>query len=110
MSLTTITVQQIVRTGLTPVLAAANTDGSYVANDGRMWLEVANTGAEMTVTVETPNTVDGLAIGDLAVVIPATTGKKHIGPFPPGTYNQPDGTIKVTFTRASDVTIGAFRA
>ena len=110
MSLTTLATQQIVRTGLTQALAAANADGSYVPNDGRMFLRVKNTnGAPITVTVETPGTVDGLAIGDLAVVIPATTGDKVIGPFPPDTYNQSDGTIKVTFSAVTDVTIGAFR-
>lgn len=109
MSLTTLTVQQVVRTGLTPTLAAANADGSYVPNDGRTFLEVENTGVETTVTIDTPGTVDGLAVANLPVVVPATTGKKHIGPFPPDTYNQPDGTIKVTFSQVSGVTIGAFR-
>ena len=110
MSLTTLAVQQIVRTGLTPALAAANADGSYVPNDGRMYLQVKNTnGSPVTVTVDTPGTVDGLAVADLPVVVPATTGDKKIGPFPPDTYNQPDGTIKVTFSAVTDVTIGAFR-
>lgn len=109
MALTTLAVQQIVRTGLTPVLAAANADGSYVPNDGRTYLEVANSGVETTVTVDTPGTVDGLAVANLAVVVPATTGRKKIGPFPPDTYNQPDGTIKVTFSQVTGITIGAFR-
>ena len=110
MSLTTLAVQQIVRTGLTPALAAANADGSYVPNDGRTFLQVKNGSAgAVTVTVETPGTVDGLAIGDLAVVVPLTVGDKIIGPFPPDTYNQPDGTIKATFSAVASVTIGAFR-
>ncbi len=110
MSLTTLSAQQIVRTGLTPVLAAANGDGSYVANDGRIYLDVANSGTEKTVTVDTPGQVDGLAIANLAVVIPATTGHKVIGPFPPDTYNQSDGTIKITFSPdVTGLTIGAFR-
>jgi len=110
MSLTTLAVQQIVRTGLSQALAAANADGSYVPNDGRTFLRVKNADASpITVTIETPGTVDGLAIGDLAVVIPATTGDKLIGPFPPDTYNQPDGTIKATFSAVASVTIGAFR-
>ena len=109
MSLTTLTVQQIARTGLTPALAAANADGSYVPNDGRMFVDVENTGSETTVTVDTPGTVDGLAVANLAVVVPATTGKKRIGPFPPDTYNQPDGTIKITYSQVSGVTVGAFR-
>lgn len=110
MSLTTLAVQQIARTGLTPALAAANTDGSYVPNDGRMFLQVKNgSGSPINVTVETPGTVDGNAIADLVVAVPATTGDKVIGPFPPETYNQSDGTIKVTFSGVTSLTIGAFR-
>jgi hypothetical protein len=74
-----------------------------------VFLDVENAGSETTVTVDTPGTVDGLAVANLAVVVPATTGKKRIGPFPPDTYNQPDGTIKVTYSSVADVTIGAFR-
>lgn len=109
MSTTTLTVQQIVKTGLTESLAAANADGSYVPNDGRTFLHVKNSGSQITLTVETPGTVDGNAIADLAVVIPATSGDKMIGPFPPGTYNQADDTIKITFSSVSGVTIGALR-
>jgi len=110
MGLTTLTVQEIVRAGLTPVLAAANTDGSYIPNDGRVFLQVKNTnGAAVTVTIDTPGSVDGNAIANLAVIIPLTSGDKLIGPFPPAIYNQSDGTIKVTFSAVTDVTIGAFR-
>jgi hypothetical protein len=110
MSLTTLAIQEIVRTGLTPVLAAANTDGSYVPNDGRVFLEVKCTNAAArSAIIDTPGVVDGLAIADLTVVVPLTVGDKMIGPFPPGVYNQSDGTIKVTFSAVDGVTIGAFR-
>jgi hypothetical protein len=109
MSLTNVSTQQVSRAGLTPAFAAANVDGSYIPNDGRMMLEVKNTGSQITVTVETPGTVDGLAVGDLVVIVPATSGDKMIGPFPTDIYNQPDGTIKVTFTAVSGVTVAAIR-
>ena len=110
MPFTTLAIQQIVRAGLTPSLAAANSDGSYVPNDGRTFIQVKNgAGAPITVTIETPGTVDGNAIADLVVTIPAMTGDKVIGPFPPETYNQSDGKLKITFSAVTTVTIGAFR-
>jgi hypothetical protein len=32
-----------------------------------------------------------------------------IGPFPPGSYSQPDGSTYIDFSAVTSVTIGAFR-
>lgn len=118
MPISTIVPQQISRLGIEPTLAPANEDGSYVANDGRMYLEVANanTTDPVTVTIETPGVVDGLAITDLTVIVPvAAEGPpivpevRKIGPFPRNIYNNAAGNIKVTFSVFADVTIAAFR-
>lgn len=78
-----------------------NTDTYYVPNNGRVVLLVNSTPG-CTVTVETPGTVDGLAITDYTATIAAA--KQHVlGPFPGATYNKADGTIKVTFSAAADV-------
>lgn len=109
MSLTTLTVSQIVKAGLTQALAAANADGSYVPNDGRVFLHVKN-GSEssINVTIETPNTVDGNAIADLVVAVGAGV-EKLIGPFAPGIYNDEDANVKVTFSAVTSITIAALR-
>ena len=109
MAVTVLAVQQITKAGITPAFTAANADGHSILNDGLTFLEVKNAGAEMTVTIATPQTVDGLAVADRVVTVPLTTGDKMIGPF--GTdYNQADGSgLLVTFSRVSDVTCGAFR-
>lgn len=110
MARTALVPQQVVRAGLTPVFSAANADGHSVANDGHVMLEVKNgSGAPITVTVQTPGTVDGLAIAELVVTIPATSGDKMIGPFQPGIYNQADGTIYVDFSAVTTVTVAAVR-
>lgn len=110
MATVNVALQQIVRgAGLAPSFAAATAADTYkIPNDGHVWLEVKNTGGSpVTVTVATPGSVDGLAIADLAVTVPATTGDRIIGPFPPVTYNDPaDNTLSVTVSGAC--TLAAF--
>jgi len=114
MAIVAATVQTLSRDGVTPSFGAANADGYALPGDGRTVIEVKNTnGATRTVTVDIPGTVDGLAVTDKAITIPATTGDKIIGPFPPGTYNQPSGTwqgyVLVTFSAVTDVTVAFYR-
>mgnify|MGYP005823896815 CR=1 FL=1 len=107
---TALVPQQITRAGLAPAFSAAVADGHSVANDGHVFIEVKNaSGSAVTVTVQTPGMVDGLAIAELQVSVPATNGDKMIGPFPPGIYNQADGTIYVDFSAVTSVTVAALR-
>lgn len=109
MARTSISYQQVVRTGLTESLAAANADGHKFSNDGRIVLHVVNGGASpITVTIQTPNTVDDLAVSDRTVTI-SDEAEKIIGPFPPGIYNQSDGMVYVDFSAVSSVTVSALR-
>jgi mRNA-degrading endonuclease toxin of MazEF toxin-antitoxin module len=74
------------------------------------YVEVRNAaGAPINVTVETPIVQDGLALADLVVAIPATTGVKRIGPFPNSIYKQADGTVNINFSAVASVTCGAFK-
>jgi hypothetical protein len=110
MAVTALAVQQISRAGITPAFTSANADGHTILNDGKTFLEVRNAdGSAITVTIDTPQTVDGLAVASRTVSVGATTGVKMIGPFPLD-YNQP-GTeyIQVTFSAVTSVTVGAFR-
>lgn len=109
MAATALTVQQIVRSGLKPSLAAANADGNYFDNNGRVYLEVKNDDtASKTVTIQTPGTVDGLAIADLEVTVTAGESRK-IGPFPTNIYNDANGRVNVSYSDVTSVTVGAFR-
>lgn len=110
MARTTLDVQTLSRDGIDPSYEAANADGEEVANSGRMFIHVQNGGGgSITVTIQTPGTVDGLAVADREVSIGAGNDKM-IGPFPPATYNQDPGetdTVYVDFSGVSSVTIAA---
>jgi hypothetical protein len=109
MARTALTVQQIVRSGLTPTYSAANADGHSFPNGGTEYLHVKNGGGgSINVTVQTPNTVDGLAITDRVVAVP-NGGERIIGPFPRATYNQGADEVYVDFSGVTSVTCGAFR-
>lgn len=57
-------------------------------------LHVKNgSGGSITLTVVTPGTVDGLAIGDYTLTIPAA-GERLVGPFPEPHFRQPSGATK----------------
>ncbi len=107
----TLAVQTIDRAGdgLLPVLVAADVAGDDFVNTGLEYVEIVNGDASPhTATFTTPRTVDGLAVAELAVVVPATETRK-IGPFPTGTFN--DGTKKVawTYDAVTTVTVGVFK-
>jgi hypothetical protein len=106
-----ITVNQIVRAGITVTSlpdSADGTNGNKFRWYKNAYLEVENGGgASITVTINTPGTVDGQAIDDLAVSVPAGARKK-IGPFT-GTFLQSDGYVWATFSAVSSVNIGAYR-
>jgi len=110
MATTTLTAQQIVSiTGLIPVYSTpANVDLTW-ANDGCSFLHIKNTGAEMTVTINTPATVEGLAAAENIITVVLTTGDKMIGKFPAVPYNQAGGMITATLSRNTDMTCGLFR-
>ena len=90
-------------TDLATTIANANT--YYFRNNGRMLLHVTNsTGSTVTLTFETPGTVDGLAIADRTATL-ATDKEGVFGPFPPAVYNNGDGEVKVTFNEDVYVTV-----
>lgn len=103
--------QDVVRTGLAPTytgsLSVSNT--YLVANNGRTFLHFKKSGAgACNVTIQTPGSVDGLAVSELVVQVPATTGDKMIGPFPEAIYNQ-SGDVKCTLDEITGLTVAAIR-
>lgn len=108
-----LTVQQIDRdtNGLAATYPApSSTELSIPNNDGRMFLDVRNTGATtQTVTVQTPNQVAGLAIADYVATIPPTSGIQIIGPFPASAFNQSDGSVYVDLSVTTTMTVACFR-
>lgn len=107
---TALTVQQISRGGLAPAYGAANVDGHSVPNTGREAIHVKNGSvSSINVTLITPGTVDGQAIGDRVVAVPAG-GERFLGPFPGTVYNQPGTSdVHVDFSAVTSVTVAAIR-
>lgn len=97
--------------GITPAFTAVTVDGDAVATD--VVLHVKNGGAAATdVTVVTGGTVDGLAVADVVVNIPAGQ-ERLIGPFlNRDLYPQvggPDaGRVYVTYSVITSVTRAAY--
>jgi hypothetical protein len=109
MARTALTVQQIVRAGLTPSYSAANVDGHSIANGGeREFLHVKTGSTACDVTIVTPGTVDGLAVADRTISI-GTSSERMIGPFPRAQYNQADETVHANFSAVTQVTCAAIR-
>lgn len=95
---TQITAQAVTSAGLAPATEPANVDGnSYRLYPGRA-LRIRNTHtAPQNVSLVTPGTADGLAIGDRTVAIPATTGDVTIGLGRGDAYRQADGQVHVDY-------------
>jgi hypothetical protein len=112
-----IAVQDIARTGLEPTYTAATSgaDGDVWQNEGRRtFLHVKNgSGGSIDVTITTPNTVDGLAVADLVVAVPAGE-ERMIGPFPRiyeayDTDNSIESAIQATYSSVTSLTVAAIK-
>lgn len=101
--------EKVARTGLAATYHSDFTvEGSntyLIRNNGNVILHFKKSGAgNCNLTIVTPNTVDGLAITDQVVVIPATTGDKFVGPFPPSIYNDINGDIEIKLSEVTGLT------
>ena len=105
MALNTLTVLECSRAGVATSYAAANADGSYFKNDGKVFLHVKNAdAAPHTVTVTPTQKVLGQAIPAFNIAINAGA-EAMIGPFPPAVFNDGNGNAQVTFSAVTAVTI-----
>lgn len=88
-----------------------NTDTYTFPNDGRTFLHIKKSGAGIcTVTVVTPGTYRGQGIADLTYTVPASTGDKLAGPFPPDLYNDPaTGLVTISFSETTGLTAAVLR-
>lgn len=112
-----LTVQEITRSGISldkNLVTPTATHGNKFLNDGKTFLFVRNgSGGDITVTIDTPGSVDGQAIADLTATVKATGDANGldellIGPFT-ATFNQSDGYVWAVCSAVSTITIGAIR-
>jgi len=109
MARTQITVQSITRSGLQPTNTALIADGHKFLNDGKLtFIQVENGATAFTLTIQTPKTVDGLAVAERTISI--GTNEEHlIGPFPADTYNQADGMVYLDYSDVTDGTVSVLK-
>lgn len=106
---TNITVVEITRDGVAPTEVAGDaTNGNQFDHGARTFMRVRNAdgAAAHIVTIITPGTVDGLAIADRVVSVPASA-TRYIGPFT-NDYRQPDGKVYVDVDSAQ-LNLAVFR-
>lgn len=107
MAASAITRKNILLAGTTQSFTAANVDGNFCDNDGATFLEIKNTGSQITVTFDSVRKSDYNTDEDVAVIIPATTGDVLIGPFPVRRFTR---TLSWTYTAVTGVTVSVMRA
>lgn len=106
------TAQALNTAGLNPALTAPTVDGDSIPS-GNVFLWVENaSGGSITVTVQTPGNVQGLAIAEAGGPVPA--GQRRLfGPFPKYLYGQDylqsdAGMVRVDYSAFASVTRGVF--
>jgi len=102
-----LTVAVLKHTGHTPALVAASAGGDDFPNDGRTFLHIKNAGAQITVTIDSKIKCSQNVEHDVAVIVPATTGEKLIGPFPKNEFDDSNGRVNVAYTGVTTVTVQA---
>ena len=101
-------VQQLTSAGLAVTNHAdlTTSDTFLVRNTGRTVLHFKKSGAgACTVTIDTPNSVDSLAIAQRTVNVPATTGDIHISGLKTDIYNDVNGDLKITLSEVTGLTL-----
>ena len=105
-------VEKLTRDGVAPTYTGSlsTSDDYAVNNDGRVFLHLKKSGAgACTVTIETVLQLAGLEVDDATASVPASTGDRVIGPFPPATFNDENGDMKITFSNVTGLTFAALK-
>lgn len=98
-----ISTQSVTTSGAALTYSAASGGGDRFTPDSYTFMHVVNGNAgTLTVTLVTPNTVDGLAIADRTVVV--LTGASALIKLPISLYTSADGKGDVTWSVTSSVT------
>jgi len=105
----TVTLTPVAASRTTPVVitaasgtAVASGNDYVFANDGNSRLVILNSSSSNTVTIITPNTVDGLSVTDRAYTV-ASSANVVVGPFPTSVYNNGSGQVTFTVSQNAEV-------
>lgn len=110
MARTELTLQRISPDGLVATYDSAIADGHSFRWGQRHFIHVINGDtASKTITIQTPQTIGGLAVADKTVDV-AAGAEEFIGPFlGRETYEQSDGLVYVDYSATTSVTIAALQ-
>lgn len=105
----TLSVQEIVLTGLEPSYDAGAAGGDEFVNGGNTFIHVKNghTSAQ-TVTVDSQAKCSQGFDHDAAVSVPAS-GERMIGPFAKDRFNDADGKVQISYSGVTSLTIAVIR-
>lgn len=102
--------QQLSDTGLVAAYSPAAPEGHAVENNGKVILHVKNDSeVDVTVTILSGYTVNGLKLADRIVTVPAEKSA-FIGPLDPKIYNQTDGMagqVAIDYSAVEGVSVAA---
>ena len=85
-------------------------DTYQVNNDEAIGLHFKKSGASACIVpIVTPGTVDGLAIPQKTITVPATTGDRFIGLFPASIYNNNIHDFEFTLDNIAGLTLAVLR-
>lgn len=102
---TLITAQPVGSAGLDPVYEAANVDGNSFRLSSGTALHVKNGSAGVVnVTIPTPMTVDGLAVAERSIAVPAGDDRM-VALGSTKAYVQPGGVAHVNYDVVASVTV-----
>lgn len=102
--------QKILKAGITPSYTGSllTTNTYLVRNNGRIALHFKKSGAgDCVVTAQTPVQVSGLDVAENTVTVPATTGDKLIGSFPPSVFNDGMQDLRFTLSEITGLSVAA---
>jgi hypothetical protein len=95
--------QQLVVTGLNPTMGAADNADEFTPGDDVILYINNGSGASITCTVVTPGTVQGQAVGDVPIVVPAGE-RRFAGPFSKKDFGAADGKCDLDWSATTTVT------
>jgi len=83
--------------------------GDTFTNTGREAILVNNGGdSNLNVTIETPASVDGLAIADRIITV-GPTSIALLGPFPRATYSDSEGKVNLVCSLVENVSLAVIK-
>jgi hypothetical protein len=105
-----LAVEDVSRTGLNPTFRAVSESDTFT-NDGETVLEIRNAGGSPdTVTIAAVRPCKFGKNHDISVSVPATTGVRVLGPFPPHIFNNSSGKVTVEHSFTTSVTMALMRS